>query len=328
MDEIGGDPGASLFSGGLANRLDAFDQLLHRAGEKFPIVGNLLHHARLDGRGLLLALFALLLVLLVPPITERILRRYGHLQTNFRGEAIPQSMGLAIAVSASALLLFLAYLRPAVRSETSLWLTAIVGFGGLGLLDDVRGSREIRGLRGHFRAAFRRRDRQITTGFVKAVGGFGLACWLGLHLRPGSIPLALLDAAVIALCANAVNLLDLRPGRAGGTFLLCALPLLYIGFSAPRSNFGLPLLLFVFLPALRVWERDARAKVMLGDAGSNLLGASLGLAFAETNAPAAARIFFLLLLVALHLLSERFSLTQIIAKTPFLRFLDRLTGVR
>jgi UDP-N-acetylmuramyl pentapeptide phosphotransferase/UDP-N-acetylglucosamine-1-phosphate transferase len=93
------------------------------------------------------------------------------------------------------------------------------------------------------------------------------------------------------------------------------------------DNPAIPPLLYVMLPALVVWERDARARVMLGDAGSNPLGAALGLAAAQVI-PLLTQGLLLIALIALHLLAERVSLTKIIESNRLLRSLDRLTGVR
>ena len=275
-------------------------------------------------RGLLPAAIGLLLLLLLPPLVLRLLERRRLLETNFRGDTIPQSFGLVILLWAGAMLALTAFLSPPVRQICLLWLAALIGFGGLGFLDDSLGDRQIKGLRGHFRAAFR--ERRFTTGFLKAIGGVMLALWLGTLLSPGNLLIALLDAAVIALSANAINLLDLRPGRAAAMFLVLVVLLLGLLFaSGERLESGLPLL-YVFLPTLLVWERDAQAQVMMGDTGSNLLGAALGLALAR--APLIARIVALLLLVALHVVAERVSLSAVIERHPILKALDRLTGIR
>ena len=124
-------------------------------------------------------------------------------------------------------------LRPQ-RELNLIWLTGIAGFGLLGLLDDTLGNRQIKGLRGHFQAAFR--ERKITTGFIKAVGGGLLALLLAYRFTPSSPLLMLLDAALIALCANAINLFDLRPGRACGVFLITGFGLLVASIVAGISG--------------------------------------------------------------------------------------------
>lgn len=67
---------------------------------------------------------------------------------------------------------------------------------------------------------------------------------------------------------------------------------------------------------------------MMGDTGSNLLGAALGLGLCAAWVPVSARLIALLLLVGLHILAERVSLTKLIAANPLLCTLDKLTGVR
>lgn len=62
---------------------------------------------------------------------------------------------------------------------------------------------------------------------------------------------------------------------------------------------------------------------MLGDAGANVLGGVLGLAVV-TGAPAAVQIFYFLLLVGFHVVTEKISLTEVIAKNSLLCFLDNL----
>jgi UDP-GlcNAc:undecaprenyl-phosphate GlcNAc-1-phosphate transferase len=322
MDVIGGDPGAHS----LLDLLDQGDRLIAKAGAKFPILGRLLAHGTLTTRGLLLALAGLLLLLLLPPLIGGLLRRANHLQPNFRNEAIPQSYGMVILLWAGLMFGLAAALFPPAWPTLRPWLLTVLGFGLLGLIDDLRGDRRIKGLRGHFRAAFR--DRVITTGLLKAVGGALLALWIGLLVAPNSLPEALLDAALIALCANAINLLDLRPGRAGAVFLVCAAWRLLLGLRAGEWEAGVPPLLFVVLPTLPVYERDARARVMLGDAGSNLLGACLGLSLATSPLPVSWKVVALLFLIGLHSVAERVSLTRLIERNAVLRALDRLTGVR
>ncbi len=225
MDEIGSDPGASFPANGISGLFDSLDRLLQHVGQRIGIVGAWRTQGMLSSRGLLLALFGLLFLPIVFVGVNRLLLRFNRVEANFRGERIPQSFGLAILLWSSVMLMLNAELFAVQRRESLLWLLCVIGFGLLGFVDDTWGTKRIKGLRGHFRAALR--ERTITTGFVKAVGGAMLALFLGWQLEPESPALALLDAALIALSANAINLLDLRPGRAGGVFLLLAFPLCF-----------------------------------------------------------------------------------------------------
>lgn len=262
-------------------------------------------------------------MIVAPLLADFGLRRIGHIEPNFRGECIPQSFGVVILLGALPTLLLLAPLAAISSPSLLSWLIALTGFGLLGLLDDFRGDKQIKGLRGHFRAAFV--ERRITTGFIKAVGGAAIALGLGFFRFPHSPVEALLAAALIALAANAINLFDLRPGRAGAVFLLSAACLLALGWQ--QKSPGALCLLCVCLPTLMVYLRDRRALAMMGDTGSNPLGACLGLALVEQPS-IALRIVVFVLLIGLHVLAEKMSITKLIERYAALRALDRLTGAR
>ena len=68
---------------------------------------------------------------------------------------------------------------------------------------------------------------------------------------------------------------------------------------------------------------DLREELMSGDAGSNVLGAAVGLGIVATcSVPVQAAV--LVLLVALNLASERVSFSRVIDSVAPLRWLDRL----
>ena len=61
---------------------------------------------------------------------------------------------------------------------------------------------------------------------------------------------------------------------------------------------------------------------MLGDCGANALGAGLGTAAAGSSRTV--RLAVLIVVVALNLVSERYSFTALIEANPLLRRIDRL----
>lgn len=285
---------------------------------------------------------ALLLPLLVP-----LLRVLGLERRNFAGEPILTAAGLAPALATAAVSLAAAHagdrrlpipfaLRGADLAPLGEALAcAALLFAGLGLIDDLWGSRDAGGLRGHLRCLVR--ERRLTTGLIKAVGGATAGCALGaliVRQTPGALAVsvsrtwevagrAVLIGAWIALAANATNLLDLRPLRAlkGVALLaglLAALSAALAPASRPASLVGLALLAGAVAPYVP-WE--ARRRAMLGDAGANFLGAAVATVGAFTL-PQAAVACLVALLLAFHLWTEGHSLSAAIAARPWLARLD------
>ncbi|NHC14238.1 hypothetical protein G9H71_10645 [Motilibacter sp. E257] len=196
-------------------------------------------------------------------------------------------------------------------------LLAVASAGALGAYDDLAGSGDDRGLRGHL-AALRR--GRVTTGAAKLAGlgvaGLGAGALLRAG-RDGSAVDALLAGGVIAGTANLANLLDLRPGRALKAGLIAGAPALVRG-GAPGALVAGPL-----GAALAMLPADLGERSMLGDAGANALGAALGLS-AAAGASRRSLGVRLAVVAGLTLASERVSFTRVIAATPGLRELDAL----
>lgn len=190
----------------------------------------------------------------------------------------------------------------------------ILGVGMFGLIDDLLGSRAATGFRGHIGQLLKGR---MTTGALKALGIPTVAFFAAYQLSGGPLE-ALGDALLIALFVNTLNLLDLRPGRALKVFI----PLLALFFIFAPSSYGLAVaaLLGVSLVLLRA---DLKEEIMLGDVGSNVIGAVLGFSFVITFGWSV-KLPLIIALLALQIMTERYSLTRIIEKTPVLRELDRL----
>lgn len=195
-------------------------------------------------------------------------------------------------------------------------LVAVLGFGFLGLLDDLLESGDTKGLRGHLTALSR---GQLTTGAVK-LGGGALVALLVAPLRlEAPLPWLLVDGALIALSANLGNLLDRAPGRLAKVALVLGAALV-VGHLGSQASVGLAVVLGATAALL---VPDLRAQVMLGDAGANVVDAALGWAFV-TQASGPARSVALVVVAALNVVSERVSFSAVIASTPGLRTLDAL----
>ena len=169
------------------------------------------------------------------------------------------------------------------------WVTAFHEpvVAAIGLADDLWSGPE-RGFRAHLRA-------RRTTGMLKLVG-----IPLYALIRTRSISGALL----VGLSANALNQLDTKPGRAVKAYLAFAIPL--------RAPLGAAVLIAPY---------DLREMAMLGDSGSNALGALLGWS-SVSRLTGRGRWFAIAALAGLTALGERTSLGRIIERTPVLRHVD------
>jgi hypothetical protein len=166
---------------------------------------------------------------------------------------------------------------------------AVAAVAALGLADDLWSGPE-RGFRAHLRSG-------RTTGILKLLGipAVGL-----IATRRVS------GALLVGLAANALNQLDTRPGRALKAYLVAALPL--------KAPVGIAVLLLPY---------DLREMAMLGDAGSNALGAMLGLNSVE-RFTGRGRWVAIGALAGLTFLGERTSIGSLIERTPGLAWVDRL----
>ncbi|MEP6756610.1 MAG: hypothetical protein ABJA67_13980 [Chthonomonadales bacterium] len=245
------------------------------------------------------------------------LRRLGMVRPNFRGESIPVGAGMLIALWSTPIFLILAAQHHGEENTPLAFAVIIAVMALLGFVDDKCGDRTATGLKGHFLALVK--SHRITTGLVKASGGLGLSIAVCKVLMHDTWGIAVIDGALVALSANAINLFDLRPGRAGAVFLVSGIGLTLAGVQE---------LIWIIVPAAVVQERDSRAKAMLGDTGSNLLGGSLGLALVAHWPNPMMHAVVLIGIIALHVITERWSITQIIEKNIILSRLDSLTGVR
>ncbi len=257
---------------------------------------------------------------------------------NYRKQPIPLGSGLAVWITVAAHSMFLSV---AVGDEwmfPSLPVAATVVFLA-GWLDDTVGDVDVKGLRGHWQAL--RYEARLTTGTLKALAAAGAALWMSTLLA-GALPsmrsMDVLGTAattliwlvrwclaflLMCLSANALNLLDLRPGRAlKGFFVMGGVVLLGSVWQDALFE-ALVCLLPVLLSALCLFRQDIRAHSMLGDSGANLLGFITGFAVAAYTSWLV-QIWVVTVLIVLHWAAERISLSEVIDRTGLLYWLDRL----
>ena len=274
------------------------------------------------GAALTMAATILVRPILAAPVFQR---------TNYRGSTLAVGSGIVLVVAnllAATVGVLTTYWSTSSRVLDALRysgvaLVPILGFAFLGFIDDVGAIGETRGFLGHLRSL---RHGQLTTGGLKLFGGGCLGLLLAQTDRlPGSsVFWLLLDAAIVALAANLGNLFDRAPGR---TLKISALALFVLAVTAVvgagRQWDGKYVYVGFLIGVIAVMLRDdLREIVMLGDTGSNPLGAAVGMAALRYSQPV--RIAVLVGLIALNLASEKVSFSRVIDRTPPLRWLDRI----
>lgn len=257
-------------------------------------------------------------------LTSELFSAPAFMRANYRGKQVPVGVGVLVPLATLGVLAVTELGRSAgdwsasggLRAGETAALIAATGFGLLGIFDDLAASGDTRGFSGHVRAIV---SGSWSTGAVKLVCGglIGLYVAALLHADAGPAQL-ILDGALIALAANTGNLFDRAPGRCIKvvSFLFV---ILVIGTALDEAASGAAV---VVGAGVAMVGADLKERLMLGDAGSNALGAAVGVA-AVATLPAIGRIAVLLALVALNVASERVSFSQVISKSPVLRSIDQ-----
>jgi UDP-GlcNAc:undecaprenyl-phosphate GlcNAc-1-phosphate transferase len=267
---------------------------------------------------------AILVSLWLVPAGARGLRDAGLVRENYRGAALAFPLGAVLATAALVTLAPLAFLNDRadldlLDPELRRWLPYLLGIAFLGFLDDALGqgasAATPRGWRGHWRAL---REGSLSTGAIKAIGALALAAYVvsGRGLEDWRY---IADVALLILATNLGNLLDLRPGRAEkGLGLLGVALCLGAWTLAPIELLGIfagPILVAAWL--------TLREQAMLGDTGSNLIGAVAGV-WMLTILGGNARLIALVAVVGVTIYGELRSISATIESVPPLRWLDSL----
>lgn len=244
---------------------------------------------------------------------------------NYRAVSLPVGVGIlavlaAVAVEAGLDLADLTGRDPSAleRAGRAAVVLGAIGFGLLGLLDDLAAQGTDRGFRGHIRSMIRGR---LTTGAVKLLGGGVLAVLVVTTAGADSWTEVAIGAPLVALAANLGNLFDRAPGRTIKVALLAGVVLAASSSAGDRPALVGPAL--VLGAGLGLLAFDVRERLMLGDAGANALGAALGVGVVMTSGVVVQGVV-LASLVALNVASEVVSFSSVIDRVPPLRVVDRM----
>lgn len=265
---------------------------------------------------LILALVGFIGTLLIIPMFKKMLIEGEIVRPNYKQDMIPVSMGIVFVPMLVISAMVLAYIDrdPEHMKYLFMFLFAALSMSFAGIMDDIIGNRNVSGLKGHFKSLFK---GTLTTGGFKALYGGFVGLLISVVLTR-SIPEIVLNTLIIALSTNLMNLMDLRPGRAIKVYLVIMIVMI-----ATLTGFT-RILPFLIVPVvLAYFNQDLKAKCMMGDAGSNVLGISIGI-FMAFGYSINVKIGWLVFLVLIHILTEKYSLTKIIEKNKVLNFLDRL----
>jgi UDP-GlcNAc:undecaprenyl-phosphate GlcNAc-1-phosphate transferase len=260
---------------------------------------------------------------------------------NYRGKKVVKSLGVSIVLFTLLIFIIRIYFKDILINNPEyklisanmfiVYLTVIVFFLGLtGFVDDIFGSAQYKGLKGHFKALS---QGKITTGLVKALTGLIIGFIVSWFFG-GSVIVIFIRTFTFALCINFFNLLDLRPGRSLKIYILTSV-LLIIVIMARSYSFDIMflyihliksnifLIILFIIPAFSLLYFDLKELAFLGDAGSNILGGIIGF-FIIAYFSLAPTVAALIVLVFLHVIAEISSFTEIIEKNTLLSWFDNL----
>lgn len=250
------------------------------------------------------------------PYFKNLLVNSNVIRPNYKKDMIPVSMGMVFLPMMIINGIILAYFTNEAQNLLYLfiYIFGMIAMFFAGVLDDIIGNRDVSGLKGHFKSLLK---GDLTTGGFKALFGGFVGVIISIAISKNVIDIVI-NTLIIALSTNLMNLLDLRPGRAIKAYLLIVttLFLTLVGYVK-----ALPLL--IVPNVLAYFSHDLKARAMMGDTGSNVLGISIGI-LVVLGYSLKVRLLWLVFLILIHLITEKYSLTKIIEKNKFLNYIDKL----
>lgn len=255
-----------------------------------------------------------ILTIIALPMLVNMLMESNVVYKNFKQDTIPISMGVLFIFVQIITLNLLNLIYDFQDNYILVYFMGFIFMGFLGLFDDLTGDKNTKGLKGHIKSFLK---GKLTTGFLKASFGFFIGLAVSSYISHSTFEF-IVNGFIMGLFTNFINLFDLRPGRAGKVFIIISI------IFALSSFYGSAYILISFLGILIPYMKlDLKAKVMMGDVGSNTLGFTLGY-FAAINYNINVKIGILIFLIVMHLLAEKISFTKIIEKNKVLNYIDQL----
>lgn len=237
---------------------------------------------------------------------------------NYRNLLIPYSGGTVIFLSICLSFIFFYSFREISFIKTLFFIIVTALVYMIGILDDILGSSEIKGLKGNINAIM---TKKITTGTIKAVFVIIISFYIYFFFNE---EFWILKGIITALTTNLFNLLDLRPGRCIKFYFIFSI---FFAFSNIRWTKELFIISSIVLALYYFW--DAYGFSMLGDSGSNIIGFITGLILSETIGTNLFGLTSLLvILLILQLVMDKYSFTNMIRYNPLFDYIDRFLTER
>lgn len=265
---------------------------------------------------LIIILFTLIFSQKTIVLTINLMKNAGCVLKNYRGFEVILGIGIVFVpiIMTSLALTMMLYFRLSFIYLP--YLFAVCGIGFAGLLDDLIGSKQVKGLRNHIKSFIK---GEFTTGFIKAFIGIIISIIISIGISKNIFDF-LLNIFNIALFTNALNLVDLRPGR-------CIKVFLFLGFiilvTSLNELLALLPLIIVITASIIYLNYDLKEVCILGDTGSNILGITLGY-FSSIASNSMSKVILFFALFIINALAEKFSITKLISKNRVLNYLDNL----
>lgn len=235
---------------------------------------------------------------------------------NYRGEFIPANTGIIFPFVLLNTFLFMSVFFTIDFDAVVLLLGLKSFFAIFGLLDDLNSDRQ-KGLFGHIYLFIFKGI--VSSGLVKACLGIITSAFFSLAFNRNWDIHILVDTLIIALTANLINLLDVRPGRAAKGIVFLSFGLLFIQF-----NYEMFVIIYPVLIMITVYiSGDIKEKFMMGDVGANAIGSFVG-GISVIFLSFKLKILFLLFLIFFHILTEYVPFSKIIEKSKMLSAIDKL----
>ena len=265
---------------------------------------------------LIIILFTILVSNKIIVLSIKLLKDADCTLKNYRGFEVIFGMGIVfvpIIITSLALTLML-YNRLSLIYTHYLFAVSAIGFAGL--LDDLIGNKQVKGLKNHIKSFIK---GDLTTGFIKAFIGIISSIIISFGISKNIFDF-LLNIFNIALFTNALNLMDLRPGRCIKVFLFLGFIILVTSLSEILTL--LPLVI-ILTASITYMNYDLKEVCILGDTGSNILGITLGY-FSSLVFDSTGKIILFFVLFIINALAEKFSITKLISNNRVLDYLDNL----